>query len=98
RLLRKLRQAGGRLAHVVEGRLYRGLLTGLTEAFLINQSTRDWLVGADPTCSGLIKPALRGEDLRPWYQEAEDRWVIVIPSGWTRSFFGEGLSETTAWE
>ncbi|MGH2350237.1 MAG: hypothetical protein ACRDJN_01315, partial [Chloroflexota bacterium] len=45
-----------------------------------------------------LKPMLRGEDLRPWYQEDEGRWLIVLPSGWTRSTFGEGLSETDAWD
>ncbi|MGH2368696.1 MAG: hypothetical protein ACRDI2_10900, partial [Chloroflexota bacterium] len=61
-------------------------------------STRDRFTQADPSCSGLLKPMLRGEDLRPWYQENEGRWLIVLPSGWTRSTSGESLSESDAWD
>ena len=40
---------------------------------------------------------LRGEDLRPWYQEDESRWLIGIPDQWTRQQFGHSLDETHAW-
>jgi len=45
----------------------------------------------------LIKPSVRGEDLRPWYQEDEGRWMIIIPAGWTRTKYGNALSEAEAW-
>ncbi|MFN3651307.1 MAG: Eco57I restriction-modification methylase domain-containing protein [Armatimonadota bacterium] len=98
RLLAKLLAAGRPLADSVGGRMYRGLLTGLTEAFVLDQATRDRLITLDPGCNDLIKPALRGEDLRPWYQEKEGRWMIVVPSGWTRRAFGDGLDERDAWQ
>lgn len=69
--------------------MYRGILTGLNSAFIIDQATRDQLIKADPTSRDLIKPMLRGEDLRPWYQEDEGRWLICLPSGWTARTFPE---------
>ena len=72
---------GKPLREVVQGRIYRGVLTGLNEAFIINQVTRDRLVKEDPACMAIIKPVLRGEDLRSWYQEQEGRWLIFARRG-----------------
>jgi hypothetical protein len=42
---------------------------------------------------------LRGEDLRPWYQESEGRWLICIPNGWTRDILSvTEMPEDLAWE
>jgi hypothetical protein len=42
---------------------------------------------------------LRGEDLRPWYQENEGRWLICLPNGWTmKTFQSLEPNETTAWD
>jgi type I restriction-modification system DNA methylase subunit len=80
-LLAKLMAAGKPLGGVIEGHLYRGVLTGLNEAFIIDQTTRDRLVGDDPACNAIIKPVMKGEDLRPWYQENEGRWLIFVRRG-----------------
>jgi hypothetical protein len=95
-VFRKL-AVGRPLGEEVGGQIFYGVKTGLNEAFVVDQQTRDLLVGADPNCAHLLKPALRGEDLRPWYQEDEGRWMIVIPTGWTRARYGEDLDETQAW-
>ncbi len=75
-----------------------GIKTGLNDAFVIDQTVCERLVQDDPACADRIKPLLRGEDLRPWYQENEGRWLILFPRGWTRDTFGVGLSEVDAWE
>jgi hypothetical protein len=81
RLFTKLLRAGRKLGDVVEGRMYRGVLTGLNEAFIIDTATRARLIAADPASEAIIKPVLRGEDLRPWYQEDEGRWLIFTRRG-----------------
>jgi len=96
-LFAKLMAGGRPLGDVVKGRMYYGVKTGLNEAFVLDQQTRDSLIAADSSCAAVIKPILRGEDLRPWYQEDEGRWVIVLPSGWTRSAFGAGIGVEEAW-
>ena len=77
----KLMAGGKPLGEVVEGQMYRGVLTGLNEAFIIDTPTRNKLVQADPACAEIIKPLCRGEDLRPWYQEDEGRWLIFTRRG-----------------
>jgi type I restriction-modification system DNA methylase subunit len=80
-LFTKLMKIGKPLGEVVEGRLFRGAVTGLNEAFVVDQVTRDRLVKSDPACSTIMKPILRGEDLRPWYQENEGLWLIFTRRG-----------------
>ncbi len=80
-LLAKLIATGKPLGEVIEEHLYRGVVTGLNEAFIIDQTTRDRLVKDDPACAAIIKPVLRGEDLRPWYQENEGHWLIFARRG-----------------
>ncbi|WP_423225700.1 Eco57I restriction-modification methylase domain-containing protein [Candidatus Amarolinea aalborgensis] len=81
RIFAKLMAGGQPLGEVVEGRIYYGVKTGLNEAFIVDQTTRDRLVHGDPHCAEIMKPILRGEDLRPWYQEDENRWLIFARRG-----------------
>ncbi|HLH62847.1 MAG TPA: Eco57I restriction-modification methylase domain-containing protein [Ktedonobacteraceae bacterium] len=98
-LLAKVMATGTPLKEVTEGQIYYGIKTGLNEAFIISQSVRDRLVKDDPACAAIIKPVLRGEDLRPWYQENEGRWLICLPYGWTVETFPDVKpEEMLAWE
>jgi type I restriction-modification system DNA methylase subunit len=67
------------------GSPYRGVLTGLNEAFVIDRATRDKLVFADPESAPLFKPFLEGKDIKRWQVESEDRWLILLPKGWTKN-------------
>jgi hypothetical protein len=81
RLFAKILRGGRKLVDVVEGKMYYGVKTGLNEAFIIDKETRNRLVAADPASSQIIRPVLRGEDLRPWYQEDEGRFLIFTRRG-----------------
>ncbi|NTW97619.1 MAG: hypothetical protein HGB28_03625, partial [Oscillochloris sp.] len=96
-ILRKLMGTGMSLEQRVAGRLYRGILTGLNEAFIIDQQTRDRLIAADPACAVRLKPVWRGEDLNPWCQENEGRWLLVLPARWTTQNLGDIRDEALAW-
>lgn len=65
----------------VYGAPFRGIVTGLNEAFVIDRATRDRLVEADPRSAELLKPFLRGEDIKRWRVESEDLWLINTPKG-----------------
>ena len=64
------------------GSPYRGVLTGLNEAFIVDRATRDRLVYADIASKALFKPYLEGKDIKRWQVESEDRWLILLPKGW----------------
>ena len=85
------------LGEVVNGRIYRGILTGLNDAFIINQTMRDHIIAREPISTKYIKPLVNGEDVRSWHVEEEGRWLILIPDQWTAQKLGGVLSENVAW-
>ncbi len=80
RLLERIRAAGKPLGEYVQGRFYRGILTGLNEAFVIDGATRARLIAEDPKSAEIIKPFLRGRDVKRWRVEFADQYLIKIES------------------
>lgn len=80
-LLARIRAAGVPLGDYVEGRFYRGILTGYNEAFVIDGVKRAELIAADPRSEDLIKPFLRGRDIKRWRVEPQDLWLIFTRRG-----------------
>ena len=85
RLLEKLENIGTPLDEYVDG-FYRGVVTGCNDAFIINESMRQQLVTEDAKSDELIKPLLRGRNLRRWQAVSANEYLIVIASstnkGW----------------
>ena len=57
--------------------IYRGVTTGLNEAFTIDQNKRDELIAADPKSAEIIKPVLRGRDIQRYQAQWAGKWVIA---------------------
>jgi hypothetical protein len=81
RLLERLRKAGTPLGEYVNGRFYRGILTGFNEAFVVDRTTRDRLISEHPSSKEILKPFLRGRDVKRWRCEAQDLWLIFTRRG-----------------
>ena len=79
-LLAKIKRNGVPLAEYAGVKPYRGVLTGLNEAFLIDTAKRDELVRADPKCADIIKPYLRGQDIERWWSPDSGLFMIVLKS------------------
>jgi hypothetical protein len=79
-LLARIRKAGKPLGEYVNGRFYYGIKTGLNEAFVIDGATRNRLIAEDAKSADIIKPFLRGRDVKRWQVEPEDLWLIQIES------------------
>ena len=77
-LFERLMSQGTPLGGYVEGRIYYGIKTGLNEAFVIDQAMRDALVSADPKSAEIIKPWLRGKDIKRWTPEWDGRYLIRL--------------------
>jgi len=80
-VLDKLRKTGIPLGEYVDGKIYRGVLTGLNEAFVINSSTRDKLIAEDPKSAELIKPFLAGRDIKRYQLLQTDKHLIFTRIG-----------------
>ncbi|MXZ00418.1 hypothetical protein F4Y93_07130, partial [Candidatus Poribacteria bacterium] len=63
-LLRKLQKTGTPLGEHVNGSFHRGVTTGYNRAFDIDESVRQQLIAEDPKSAELIKPVLRGGNLK----------------------------------
>ncbi|MFA4810408.1 type IIG restriction enzyme/methyltransferase, partial [Helicobacter pylori] len=69
--------------------IYRGILTGANEAFIIPTEKRDAILNACKTqeererTERLIKPILRGKDIKRYSYEWADLWVINTHNGYT---------------
>ncbi|MDA8091940.1 MAG: Eco57I restriction-modification methylase domain-containing protein [Actinomycetota bacterium] len=79
-LMEKLRKAGVPLGEYVHGKFYYGIKTGLNEAFVIDEETRQKLISEDPKSKELIKPWLRGRDIKKWQAGWAGLYVINIAS------------------
>ncbi|MGL2583901.1 class I SAM-dependent DNA methyltransferase [Helicobacter pylori] len=72
--------------------IYRGILTGCNEAFIIPTEKRDAILNACKTqeererTERLIKPILRGKDIKRYSYEWADLWVINTHNGYTSAF------------
>jgi hypothetical protein len=86
--------ANMKLRHVVEGwsgarplgdvlgrPIYRGVSTGLNDAFVVDESTRVKITQIESRSADLIKPYARGEDLRRWYQRDSECWLLFVRRG-----------------
>ena len=81
RLLDKLRNAGTPLGEYVNGRFYRGIVTGCNKAFVVDRATRDRLIAEHPSSAEVLKPFLRGKDVKRWNVEKPDLWLIFTRRG-----------------
>ncbi|MDP2958630.1 MAG: TaqI-like C-terminal specificity domain-containing protein, partial [Longimicrobiales bacterium] len=77
----RMEASGPRLGEVVGGQIFRGVLTGLNEAFIVDQATRDALVGRDPRSAEILKPLLVGDDVRRYEVHFRERYLIFTRRG-----------------
>jgi len=80
----KMRDGSVPLGQFLPGGIKYGIKTGLNEAFVIDGATRDRLIREHASSAELIKPFAVGDDIRKYRIEQRDRWLIRIPSGWTK--------------
>ncbi|MBV2223947.1 MAG: type II restriction endonuclease, partial [Cloacibacterium sp.] len=59
--------------------IYRGILTGYNEAFIINGKKKDELIAEDPKSAEIIRPILRGRDIKRYSYDFADLWLIYVP-------------------
>jgi type I restriction-modification system DNA methylase subunit len=80
-LLEKLYQKGIPLNEYVKGKIYRGILTGLNEAFVIDAQTRAQLIAKDARSDEIIKPFLLGRNVKRYQPCQSERYLIFTRRG-----------------
>jgi hypothetical protein len=79
-LRRKLSDGGERLGDRPGAKVFRGVITGLTEAFVINREQRTALIADDARSEEVIRPFAQGAHLRPWCMEDSGEFIIQLQS------------------
>lgn len=79
-LMGKIRDRGVPLVEYAGAKPYRGVLTGLNEAFLVDTPTRNRLIAEEPRSTELLRPYLRGQDVHRWRAEWDGLWMILLAS------------------
>lgn len=77
----------------------RGILSGLTEAFLISEDIRNQLIAEDSSANDVIMPCFAGKDIKPYDIPLCSRYLILFKKGFTYELMGRNnVSEDEAWE
>ena len=77
----KVIKAGKPLGEYVEGKFFRGVTSGLNDAFIINSEVRKTLIRKNKASEELIKPLLGGEEVRRYFIEDSGTWLIFARRG-----------------
>ena len=59
--------------------IYYGIKTGYNEAFIIDDAKREQLIEQDPKSAEIIKPVLRGRDIKQYHAEWAKLYLLFIP-------------------
>jgi adenine-specific DNA-methyltransferase len=59
--------------------IFRGIVTGYNEAFIIKEAKRKELIEADSKNDNIIKPILRGREIKKYVSDWENDYVVFIP-------------------
>jgi type I restriction-modification system DNA methylase subunit len=71
----------------IYGKSYRGLLTGLNEAFIISKKYKN---------GEHVKPIFEGKELAKWKCPPISQQLILFKSKWTKETYGNDISEEEA--
>lgn len=80
-LIARMRERGVPLSEFVNEHFYRGIITGLNEAFVIDAESRERLIAQDARSAELIKPWLQGHEIRRWHHKWAGMYLIAVRYG-----------------
>jgi putative type IIS restriction/modification enzyme len=103
-MISKCKKQMSTLGKYVGGESYRGILTGLSSAFILSKVEADQIINKDVTSKKVLRPFLQGRGLKSYVQAIPGSFLIFIPKGFT----AQGMSinrdieplpaEEKAWE
>jgi hypothetical protein len=97
KLIERLKKDFKTLTEYVGGEAYYGIKTGLTEAFIINEDTKQKLISGDQKADELIKPFLQGRDIKTYAIPKTTNYLIFLKKGFTSNILGNSSNENNAW-
>ncbi|MCH7990443.1 MAG: N-6 DNA methylase, partial [Planctomycetes bacterium] len=80
-LMDALTAKGTTLKNFMDGNICRGIVSGLTDAFVIGREQRDKIIAANPKAKNIIRPFLQGRQIRRFEIEQSDEFLIYTHHG-----------------
>lgn len=80
KLLEKLKASGIPLGEYVNGKIYYGIKTGFNEAFVVDKTVKDQLISDHPSSAEVLKPLIRGRDVKRWCVDNPELYLIKLES------------------
>ncbi len=77
-LFEKLELSGTTLEKYTQGKICYGIKPGCTKAFVIDASIKNYLISQDHGLERIIKPYLRGRDIKKWSTNWQDLYFLWI--------------------
>ena len=96
-LLSKLRSNTQKLEKFIPQDSYRGILTGLSAAFLISEETKNNITSIDNSSIEHIRPFLQGRDVERYAMPKVKSHLILFEKGFTEENLGE-CNEEEGWK
>jgi hypothetical protein len=63
-------------------KINRGILTGYNEAFIIDEATKNELIKIEPQAKEIIRPIIRGRDIKRYRYLSSGQFLIVAHNGY----------------
>ena len=77
----KIEQKGKKIKDWDGVNIRRGIVTGLNEAFIVNLDNKEKLLEQDKNCDSLIKPLLAGRNLKRYFADFDNKFLLKILPG-----------------
>lgn len=79
-LMQKIQAGGIPIQDFVGVNPLFGIKTGFNEAFLVDRTTKNRLLQEDPAAAEILKPCLKGRNIRRWRPEWDNLWIVLLKS------------------
>jgi type I restriction-modification system DNA methylase subunit len=79
-LLKKIRSTGVPIEEYVGAKIYRGILTGLNEAFIIDEKKDEW-IQEDSRNKEIVRPFLTGAECKRYVVKSKENYIILTKIG-----------------
>ncbi|MHB1458140.1 MAG: Eco57I restriction-modification methylase domain-containing protein [Armatimonadota bacterium] len=80
-ILNKLKSSNHSLASYCDGRIWMGVKSGLSDAFIISACVREEIIRHNPEAAEIIRPFVNGRDIRRYSIEQKDKYLIYAYHG-----------------
>ena len=95
KLIQRIKEPGKTcsLHTFINGEAYRGILTGLTNAFVVSSKKRDEFISKDIRSDEILRPFLQGRGLIAYGDTKIESYLLFIPKGYTLNGMGIEIDE-----